>query len=101
MRDEQKLLQLRPELQLPTLQSGVEEQFQNQTLRPILKMQHPLLASLMLTQIQRYKGTFFHLSKPDRLEWIAHTLRVTNHQKCTTSLHQKCTTLQIKIRQCC
>ncbi len=75
MRDEQKLLQLRPELQLSTLQSGVEEQFQNQTLRPILKMQHPLLASLMLTQIQRYKGTFFQLSKPDRLEWIAHTLR--------------------------
>ena len=75
MRDEQKLLQLRPELQLPTLQSGVEEQFQNQTLRPILKMQHLLLASLMLTQIQRYKGTFFQLSKPDRLEWIANTLR--------------------------
>ena len=75
MRDEQKLLQLRPELQLPTLQSGVEEQFQNQTLRPILKMQHLLLATLMLTQIQRYKGTFFQLSKPDRLEWIANTLR--------------------------
>ena len=75
MRDEQKLLQLRPELQLPTLQSGVEEQFQNQTLRPVLKMQHPLLARLMLTQIQRYKGTFFQLSKPDRLEWIANTLR--------------------------
>ncbi|MFN0176780.1 MAG: glyoxalase [Saprospiraceae bacterium] len=75
MRDEQKLLQLRPELQLPTLPSGVEEQFQNQTLRPILKMQHPLLARLMLTQIQRYKGTFFQLSKPNRLEWIANTIR--------------------------
>ncbi len=75
MRDEQKLLQLRPELQLHTLQSGVEEQFQNQTLRPILKMQHSLLASLMLTQILRYKGTFFKLSKPARLEWIANNLR--------------------------
>jgi len=75
MRDEQKLLQLRPELQLPTLQSGVEEQFQNQTLRPILKMQHPLLASLMLAQILKYKSAFFKLSKPDRLEWIANTLR--------------------------
>jgi len=75
MRDEQKLLQLRPELQLPSLPSGVEEQFQNQTLRPILKMQHPLLARLMLAQIQRYKGTFFQLSKPNRLEWIANTMR--------------------------
>ena len=75
MRDEQKLLQLRPELQLPTLQSSLEEKFQNQTLRPILKMQHPLLASLMHIQILKYKSAFFKLSKPDRLEWIANTLR--------------------------
>jgi hypothetical protein len=75
MRDEQKLLQLRPDLQLSTLQSSVEEHFQNQTLRPILKMQHPLLARLMFAQILKYKSAFFKLSKPDRLEWIAHTLR--------------------------
>ena len=75
MRDEQKLLQLRPDLQLSTLKSGPEEQFQNQTLRPVLKLQHPLLAQLMLGQILKYKGAFFHLSKPARQEWIANTLR--------------------------
>ncbi len=75
MRDEQKLLQLRPNLQLSTLKSGPEEQFQNETLRPILKLQHPLLAQLMFAQIRKYKGLFSILSKPARLEWIANTLR--------------------------
>ena len=49
MRDEQQLLQLRPDLQLTPHPSKPDEQFQNQTLRPILKLQHPLLVKLFET----------------------------------------------------
>jgi len=75
MRDEQQLLQLRPDLQLPANQSKPEEAFQNQTLRPILKMQHPLLVHLFSTHIQKRKNVFFKLPKPARLEWITDAVR--------------------------
>ncbi|MBK8555827.1 MAG: glyoxalase [Lewinellaceae bacterium] len=75
MRDDQQLLLLRPELQLPARQSGPEEQFQNQTLRPILKMQHTLLARMFFAQILQHKSIFFQLSAPARQEWIANNLR--------------------------
>ena len=75
MRDEHQLLQLRPDLQLPASQSKPEEVFQNQTLRPILKMQHPLLIHLFNAHIQKRKNVFFKLAKPARLEWITDAVR--------------------------
>jgi hypothetical protein len=42
-----RLRKVRPELNLPKLENmSVEEVFQNQTLRPILKMQHDILLGL-------------------------------------------------------
>ncbi len=75
MRNEQQLLQLRPSLQLPTLPSKPDEQFQNETLRPILKMQHTLLVQLFGTEIQRRKNVLFQLPKPAQLEWITNAVR--------------------------
>ena len=75
MRDEQLLQQLRPDLQLPLQSSKPEECFQNQTLRPILKMQHVLLVQLLATHIRKRKNVFFKLSASARMEWIANVVR--------------------------
>lgn len=75
MRNEQHLLQLRPDLDLDTSQSGPEEVFQNTTLRPILKMQHNLLAQLFFSQAQIQRSAFFTWTEPIQKEWIANTIR--------------------------
>ena len=75
MRNELQLLQLRPDLQLQNGQSSPDEQFQNQTLRPILKMQHALLVQLFSSEIQRRKNVYFKLSKQARLDWITNAVR--------------------------
>ncbi len=74
MRDEQLIL-LRPALDLETSQSTPGELFQNQTLRPILKLQHPLLVQIFQSYIHKRKDGYFSLSKKGRLDWIAHTVR--------------------------
>jgi hypothetical protein len=74
-RDEQLLTALRPDLQLPVEKSLPEEAFQNQTLRPILKMQHTLLAQLFQHYIHKRKDIYFTLSKRAKLDWIAHSVR--------------------------
>lgn len=75
MRNEQVLLQLRPDLNLPTSASGPEEIFQNQTLRPILKMQHALLVQLLASHIRKHKNAFFQLPETARLDWISNAVR--------------------------
>jgi hypothetical protein len=75
MRDEQLLRQLRPDLQLPLQSSKPDECFQNQTLRPILKMQHALLVQLFATHIRKRKNVFFKLSAPAQMEWITNAVR--------------------------
>ncbi len=50
-RDEEAILELRPELYLEKMDTMTEvENFQNSTLRPILKMQHNLLLDFLLQQ---------------------------------------------------
>jgi hypothetical protein len=66
---------IRPDLALKPSEAGSSEQFQNQTLRPILKLQHPLLVALFRQDIEHRKNAFHALSKPDRLQYIEHTIR--------------------------
>ncbi len=75
MTRDQQLPGIRPALSLDTAQSTPEEAFQNQTLRPILKMQHPLLAGLFKAYIHKRKDAYFLLSRSGRLAWIAHSVR--------------------------
>lgn len=75
LRDEQVLVAIRPTLLLEIKNAGPEEVFQNQTLRPILKMQHDVLVQLFQQYIHKRKDAYFKFSKEDRLEWIAHSIR--------------------------
>ena len=75
LRDEQLLTALRPDLQLPVEKALPEEAFQNQTLRPILKMQHSLLAQLFQHYIHKRKDSYFSLTKKGKLDWIEHSIR--------------------------
>lgn len=58
MSRDQQLLQLRPQLPISSQDSLPLEQFQNQTLRPILKLQNELLVALF-KQYLLDKHTFF------------------------------------------
>lgn len=55
--------------------SSVAEQFQNRTLRPILKLQHDLLIEIFKQYIIRRKGTFHKLSAPKQLDYIESSIR--------------------------
>ncbi len=71
------LRELRPEI--PAIQqeqmTSTAEQFQNETLRPILKLQNDLLLAVFKSYIQKRKGEFYKLKPPKRLEWIDHSVR--------------------------
>lgn len=49
---------------------SVEERFQNITLRPILKLQNPLLIEVFKNYISTHKGTFYTLSLEKKIQYI-------------------------------
>ena len=51
-----------------------EERFQNQTLRPILKLQNPLLVAVFQQYIEKRKGVFYGLSVAKKLAYIENAL---------------------------
>ena len=55
-------------------QMGLEEKFQNNTLRPILKLQNPLLIAVFHNYIVKHKGVFYDLSIEKRLAYIENAL---------------------------
>ena len=72
-----QLLQLRPSIQA-NLDENPENSpghFQNATLRPILKLQNDLLLQMFKHYLQKTKGSFFQLSPPKQLEFIANSIR--------------------------
>lgn len=71
----QQLSSIRPNLELDSSQSTPAEQFQNQTLRPILKFQHELLVAAFRAYIDKRHGVFFQLSAKDRVEWIKYSVQ--------------------------
>ena len=74
-RDEQ-LLALRPMIDaLVTDTMTEEEQFQNRTLRPILKWQNPLLLSIFRHYITLRKNIFYDLSVEQQHQYIAQALQ--------------------------
>ena len=75
MRHEPALLALRPDLNLDTAQSTPAEVFQNQTLRPLLKMQHEVLLHIFRHYIRKRKNVFLSLAPKAKLEYIAHSVR--------------------------
>ena len=70
----------RPEI-LTTPAESVEEQFQNVTLRPILKMQNDLLVLAFRQYIANQKVSFKKLSVSEQNSFIAKALRKDQHFK--------------------
>ncbi len=70
-RDEQ-LLNLRPVLgQAQTYdQMSSQEFFQNNTLRPILKLQNDLILALFRHYIEKHKGVFYEISPERKMDYI-------------------------------
>lgn len=66
------LLRIRPEIKkhLTFDNMSDEERFQNNTLRPILKLQNPLLTAVFVNYATKHKGVFFELSTEKRLAYI-------------------------------
>lgn len=69
-------LDLRPTLELPNLESTTEiELFQNQTLRPILKLQHEIYSSLFATYASRQKSDYNLLTAAKKRTFIELSLQ--------------------------
>lgn len=66
---------IRPEVITEQAAQSEVEKFQNEVLRPILKLQNELLLEITKHFLQKRKVKFESLSKQARLDWIAHSLR--------------------------
>lgn len=66
---------IRPAIVTEKVAETGSEQFQNEVLRPILKLQNDLLLEIVKHFLQKRKVKWESLSKPARLDWIAHSLR--------------------------
>lgn len=56
-------------------QSSAEEVFQNQTLRPILKLQNDLFLAVFANQISKHKNDFYKLSVEKKLHYIENVIQ--------------------------
>lgn len=72
-----KLLEIRPVVGAARVVSNMseEERFQNQTLRPILKLQNDLLLASFQRYIIRGKNKFHELKIDARLDYIANAIQ--------------------------
>ncbi|NND62426.1 MAG: glyoxalase [Flavobacteriaceae bacterium] len=69
---DQVLLQLRPTIPSAKIIPGMssEEKFQNQTIRPIAKLQDELLVAVFRNYARKHKNVFYDLSIEKRLDYI-------------------------------
>jgi hypothetical protein len=70
------LLRIRPEIKKTQqfANMGPDERFQNETLRPILKLQNPLLLVVFHNYIEKRKGVFYALGIEKKLAYIENSL---------------------------
>ncbi len=66
------LLALRPEIPSAKVTDNMtrDEQFQNKTLRPVIKLQNDLLVEAFRNYANKHKGFFYTLSLPKQLNYI-------------------------------
>jgi hypothetical protein len=71
------LLQLRPEIPSARVSENMssEEKFQNQTLRPVIKLQHELLVEAFRNYIQKHKNVFLEISLEKRMLYIENAIQ--------------------------
>ena len=70
------LLSIRPEIKKTIAFDSMssDECFQNETLRPILKLQNPLFLSVFTNYIEKRKGAFYDLSLQKKIIYIENSL---------------------------
>lgn len=73
----QDLIELRPNIPgaKVTAQTSSEEKFQNETLRPIAKLQSDLLLEIFRNYIERRKNVYDTLSHQKQLDYIEHAVK--------------------------
>ena len=66
------LLKARPEIKTTQINAmmGSDERFQNETLRPIIKLQNFLFIEVFKNYIKKHKNAFYGLSLEKRLDYI-------------------------------
>jgi len=71
------LLGLRPEIPNAKITPDMskDEQFQNGTLRPIIKFQNPLLIEVFKNYIIKHKNAFYEMSIEKRLDYIENAIQ--------------------------
>lgn len=71
------LLRIRPEIKTTQINNDMrpEERFQNETLRPILKFQNPLILEMFRNYIRKHKNTFLELSLEKKLAYIENAIQ--------------------------
>lgn len=70
------LLEIRPELPHAKLNHNMspEERFQNQTLRPVAKIQNDLMVEMFRNYARKHKNVFYDLSIEKRLDYIENAI---------------------------
>ncbi|MCL6266001.1 glyoxalase [Flagellimonas myxillae] len=71
------LLDMRPEIGQGNFHADMspDERFQNQTLRPIIKLQNDLIIEVFKNYIRKHKGAFYDLSLEKRLLYIENSIQ--------------------------
>ncbi|WP_378175798.1 glyoxalase [Aquimarina sp. SS2-1] len=74
---ESNLLAMRPQILNARVSENMskDEQFQNQTIRPIIKLQGELLVAVFINYIKKRKNTFYELSLEKRLVFIDNAIQ--------------------------
>ncbi|GAA3518337.1 hypothetical protein GCM10022393_35570 [Aquimarina addita] len=72
-----KLLAIRPQILSARVSENMsfDEQFQNKTIRPIIKLQDELLTEIFKNYIKKRKNTFYDLSLEQRLLYIENAIQ--------------------------
>ena len=70
------LLNARPTISSAVVSSctSIDERFQNETLRPILKLQNDLLIAVFKNYVLKYKNVFYELSVDNKMNYIENAI---------------------------
>lgn len=74
---------IRPTVETRPTTSNPAEQFQNETLRPILKMQNELLLAVYRHFLHKRKVPFAKKTEKEKAAWIRHSLQQDNRLRST------------------
>ncbi|MEH6656079.1 glyoxalase [Leeuwenhoekiella marinoflava] len=72
-----QLIALRPEIPSARVNDSMsaDEQFQNGTLRPVVKLQNDLLIEAFRNYITKHKNVFYNLTIERRMDYIANAIQ--------------------------